>query len=148
MSDISGYYSRSPSSGFWILDYGERFVGLIAIDASQADTASGAGSSKKTLKGTSATATIRHFYVTEEFRASGVQDDLLTHAVRHTFRSDAAVLRITAHESSLIPYIPKCLGKHGFQKVDKAEKVVGLFRWKFCMRILERGNWEKSTTST
>ena len=35
LADIGKYYSlRSPASGFFILEYGDKFVGFIAVDAS------------------------------------------------------------------------------------------------------------------
>lgn len=127
MHDILGYYSRSPSSGFWILDYDNHFVGLIALDAS-AQLAE--------------TAVVRHFYVDEVYRSSGVQVDLVKHAVQIAFDSDDRILRINAPDSLLTPYIGSCLQEAGFV-VDYPIEEVGLFKWKIHMRTLEREVWKQ-----
>ncbi|KAJ6610050.1 hypothetical protein B0H10DRAFT_2166159 [Mycena sp. CBHHK59/15] len=138
MKDISEYYSRSPASGFWILDYEDRFVGLIAIDASEDVTQK---KSRKTT--TSQTAAIRHFYVQEPYPASGVQDDLLSHAVNHCLNAKSAVVqRIKAADSPLVPYARKSLKDAGFV-LEKNTERVGVFRWKLGMRTLERAVWEQ-----
>lgn len=55
-ASIKDHYSLSPASGFWIVEYGDKFVGLIAIDASTEDDSTKRPEAKTT-------ATIRHFYV-------------------------------------------------------------------------------------
>jgi GNAT superfamily N-acetyltransferase len=127
MHDILDYYSRSPSSGFWILDYDDHFVGLIALDAS-AQVAE--------------TAVVRHFYVDEVYRSSGVQVDLVRHAVQVAFDSDDKILRINASDSPLTPYIGTCLQEAGFA-VEYPIEEVGLFKWKIYMRTLEREVWKQ-----
>ena len=37
INDIRGYYSRDPSTGLWIYEYGQNFVGLVAIDTTNTD---------------------------------------------------------------------------------------------------------------
>jgi GNAT superfamily N-acetyltransferase len=143
MSDILAYYSYSPSSGFWILDYDDKFVGLIALDASSASESADSDDETVTQKGSSKTALIRHFYVDEVYRASGVQADLLKHAIQAAFDSDDQVLRIRALDSPLNSYIGSCLQEAGFT-IEHPIEEVGLFRWKINMRILERRVWERS----
>ncbi|KAJ7181716.1 hypothetical protein C8R43DRAFT_970075 [Mycena crocata] len=138
MKDIKANYSRSPASGFWILDYGDRFVGLIAIDASVEDTSS--NKSRKTT--TSQTATIRHFYVQEPYPASGIQHDLLSHAVKHCLNATDIVQQIKALDSPLVPYARKALKDAGFI-LEKNTERVGVFRWRLGLRALQRDVWEQ-----
>ncbi|KAF7339423.1 hypothetical protein MSAN_02156400 [Mycena sanguinolenta] len=138
--NIKDYYSRSPASGFWILELGEKFVGLIALDASIEDSAK----NRKGKTTTSETATIRHFYVQEPYPASGVQDDLLSHAVNHCFNATPAVVqRIKSADSPLIPYTRKALKEAGFVLEENTE-TVGVLRWKLGLRSLQRDAWEKA----
>ncbi|KAI0778135.1 hypothetical protein BD413DRAFT_507004 [Trametes elegans] len=151
--DPPAYYSRSPSSGFWILEYGEKFVGMIALDASRdavADDEVTPGSLKrdgagqvKMSKGTAKVATIRHFYVEEHYRRAGMQDDLLEHALRHAFTSDTKLEGVRAQDSSLRGYISAALRKHGFELERKAE-AVGALRWGTSIRTLTRSRWADS----
>ncbi|KAJ7038144.1 hypothetical protein C8F04DRAFT_1089685 [Mycena alexandri] len=133
MKNITSYYSRSPASGFWIVDYGERFVGLIAIDASTNPLASQ----------TSQTAVIRHFFVQDPYPASGIQDDLLSHAVHQCFNANSGIVqRIIADDSPLVPYVRTSLKEAGFV-LERHTQTVGAFRWKLGMRSLDRDVWEK-----
>lgn len=158
--EIEEYYSRSPSSGFWLLEYGEKFVGLIAVDASldsQSDDILGPSTApqpkgkqtgKLTLpKGTSPVATIRHFYVEEPYRPAGVQEDLLDHAVSHAFTSDATVKMIHAVEMPQKSYINRCIREKEF-RFDRRLDTYGLLRWQSSLRILKRETWVKSQTSS
>jgi predicted GNAT family acetyltransferase len=156
MSDILSYYSRSPSSGFWILDYGNQFLGLIALDASYDSPSTQSDSSQKstgsaneaaTQRGSAKTAIIRHFYIDEVYRGSGIQADLLGHAVQSAFDSDDQVLRIRAPDSPLHPYIGSCLQEGGFA-IEHPIEEVGLFRWNIVMRTLERGVWENRVSAS
>jgi len=134
--NIKDHYARSSASGFWILEYDEKFVGLIAIDASTEDASTG-----KTT--TSETATIRHFYVQEPYPAAGIQDDLLAHAVDHCFNAKSAVVQqIKAADSPLVPYVRKSLKEAGFV-LEKNTETVGVLRWQLGMRSLQRDAWEK-----
>ncbi|KAJ7619081.1 hypothetical protein DFH06DRAFT_1089396 [Mycena polygramma] len=135
--DVVNHYSRSPASGFWILDYGEKFVGLIAIDASIEDASS------QNQATTPETATIRHFYVQEPYPASGVQEDLLSHALNHCFTSKSTnIQQIKAPDSPLVPYARKALKEAGFILENNTE-TVGVFRWKLGMRTLRTDAWER-----
>jgi GNAT superfamily N-acetyltransferase len=145
MVNIKSHYSRSAFSGFWILEYGEIFIGLIALDASlDAESNDLIASDKKfnTKKGTSRTAVIRHFHVEEQYRGIGMQKDLLDHAIQHAFSSDSTVRTIKAAESSLVPYVKECLRSAGFH-LQKYTDTVGVLAWKLGERILERDDWEK-----
>lgn len=145
--DLKEYYDRSPSSGFWILEYGVRFIGIIALDASLDSTSDKPAASKTTKKKASAkksspTATIRHFFVEEEYRGSDIQMDLLSYAVQHAFRSDDTVRQIKASDSPLASYAKQALRSSGFQLEEHVDKV-GVFGWKLGVRTLERAEWEK-----
>ncbi|KAJ7361681.1 hypothetical protein DFH08DRAFT_844860 [Mycena albidolilacea] len=129
-ASIKAHYSRSPASGFWIVEYGDKFVGLIAIDASTEDDSTKRPEAKTT-------ATIRHFYVQEPYPAAGIQDDLLSHAVNHCFNKSTTVQQIKAPDSPLVPYARKSLKEAGFI-LEKTTETVGLFRWKLGMRSLQR----------
>ncbi|KAG8219852.1 hypothetical protein J3R82DRAFT_830 [Butyriboletus roseoflavus] len=122
------YYARSPSSGLFILEYGDKFIGLVAIDASR-DSQSEQGFMNKDRQGhiladgnlkilystgTSSVATIRHFFVEERFRKSNVQQDILAFATRHVFTTaqDVKVLKTTA--TPLLGYKYSSLRELGF----------------------------------
>lgn len=150
--DIPSYYSRSPSSGLWILELGDKFVGLIALDASSDSTSTETISTSappvktrdgkvKYTKGTSSTATIRHFYVEELYRPAGIQHDLLTHAVRMAFSRDPKVQTIRASDTPLKPYVSEALRQARFQLEAKTEKV-GMLRWQNSTHILRRKGWK------
>ena len=165
MADIPAYYSRSPSSGFWVLQYGERFIGIIAVDASldadsddavadkaaaplgkankssKSSKAPAAASAVAALpKGTAKTATIRHFFVEEQYRPAGTEDDLLEFALRHAFTNDPNVQAVRAYASPLEGYISETLRKHGFALESKTE-TVGALRWQNSTQILTRERW-------
>ncbi|EED77984.1 predicted protein [Postia placenta Mad-698-R] len=150
--DIPSYYSRSPSSGLWILELGDKFVGLIALDASSDSTSTETISTSappvktrdgkvKYTEGTSSTATIRHFYVEELYRPAGIQHDLLTHAVRMAFSRDPKVQTIRASDTPLKPYVSEALRQARFQLEAKTEKV-GMLRWQNSTHILRRKGWK------
>ncbi|KAF8168051.1 hypothetical protein B0H34DRAFT_684021 [Crassisporium funariophilum] len=144
LQDVNNYYSRKPASGFWILEYGERFVGLIAIDANQESASSKASKSQETHadeRTQPKTATIRHFYVEEAFRGSNIQDDLLQHGVNYAFERDPTLQRIEAFDSPLVPYLRSCLRTAGFE-LDHNTKKVGLLGWNMGVRYLSRNEWK------
>ncbi|KAF8807453.1 hypothetical protein BYT27DRAFT_7241992 [Phlegmacium glaucopus] len=136
LHDIPAYYSNKPGSGFWLLEYGDRFVGLIAVDATNNESDD---SSVSEIKGK--TATIRHFFVDEAFRATNIQEDLLQHAVKHAFK-DPKVQRIEAFDSPLVPYLRTCLRNTGFQ-LDHNTKKIGLLGWSLGVRYLNRDGWKE-----
>jgi len=144
--DLAAYYSRSPSSGLWILEHGQTFVGLIAVDAST-DSTTDADLTKDVpldlkKKGTSDVATIRHFYVEEQFRKTDIQDDLLQHALRRTFEGDEKVKKVRIAYCTLARYLDKTLRKHGFRKV-KQWSVRGMTTVQFTESELERKAWQQ-----
>jgi hypothetical protein len=150
ISDPRAYYGRSPSSGFWLLEYGVRFIGIIALDASLDSTSDAPITATTTKRNvpvnmSSPTARIRHFFVEEEYRSSNIQADLLSYAVGHAFRSDNTVQQIKASDSPLAPYARVTLQSSGFQLEEHTDRV-GLFRWKLGVRMLQRAEWEKRQT--
>lgn len=150
VADIANYYRRSPSSGFFILEYAGNFVGLIAIDASKdsqsqdtlMDKGKPSSSLKSKPKGTSSVATIRHFYIEEPYRKAGIQKDLLAHAIQHAFKADNAVKEIKVTTSSLILYAQKCIHDAGFV-LEKPIGKFGVYGWKSDLLVLRRAHWEK-----
>lgn len=90
---------------------------------------------KKPSSGTSSTATIRHFYVDEQYRPSGIQADLLAHALRHV--QSSSVKRIQAKDFVLASYLSKSLQNAGFVKSGLLEKV-GIFRWPINVVTLDK----------
>lgn len=159
--DIPSYYSRSPSSGFWVLQYGKSVVAFIAVDASLDSTsdkaipaasppASGVSSPAPDTsnimdftKGTSAVARIRHLYVEEPYRASAIalQEDLLTHALRNAF-SEKNIQTVVAEESPLLPYIGQALHRKRF-KLQQRAGTVGIMKWQLSKRVLDRKDWQR-----
>ncbi|KAH7931025.1 hypothetical protein BV22DRAFT_1124432 [Leucogyrophana mollusca] len=147
--DIPKYYARSPSSGFFILEYGDNFVGLIAIDASRDSTSTKTLTAKDSTRagfqgmGTSRVATIRHFYVEEPFRKTMIQNDLLQHAIQHAFAGGDTVQAINAVASPLVDYVQNSLRDNGFKHNKDAGKV-GIYRWTVTNVVVRRENWEQS----
>ncbi|KIK82928.1 hypothetical protein PAXRUDRAFT_153398 [Paxillus rubicundulus Ve08.2h10] len=155
LADIHKYYARSPSSGIFILEYGSRFIGLIAIDAST-DSRSNQSFVKKTedgkffadkskdfySKGTTSTATIRHFYVEEPFRKSEVQNDLLQFAARHAFTMAEDVQGLETLATPLLDYVYRSLGELGFT-VEKHISKVGVYGWTLDLMSLEKVRWKE-----
>ncbi|OCB91898.1 hypothetical protein A7U60_g833 [Sanghuangporus baumii] len=140
IANITEYYSRSPSSGFWIYDFGNQFVGLIAVDAStdslSDDTVSSSqeaaretarsitsGKDKIHKPNTPPTAVIRHFYVAELYRTAVAQNDLITFAVKRIFESSSVVERIRMTPSPLMDYIEHSLKSAGFEVIEQGPKV-------------------------
>ena len=159
-ANLQKYYARSPSSGLFILEYGDKFVGLIAIDASK-DSQSEQGLVKQTEQGksviadetrnffssgTSSVATIRHFYVEEHFRKSNVQQDLLAFAARHVFTMARDVKVLKASATPLLGYKYTCLRELGFS-VEKQASKLGILGWRVDAMSLERVRWEKESSS-
>ncbi|KAG6812494.1 hypothetical protein H0H92_002601 [Tricholoma furcatifolium] len=138
MGNILTHYTRNPASGLWILEYGRLFVGLIALDVTSESTTKGG---KKSPKGVSS-AIVRHFYVDEVYRGSGIQEDLLAHALRTAFSAEPNLKVVHATDSQLLPYARNCLRDAGFV-LEENTKTIGVFRWKLGKRTLSREEWEK-----
>lgn len=125
------YYGKSKASGFWILEYGSKFVGLIALDANNV---------RETRKGI-----IRHFYVEEEYRKTDVQDDLLHHAIQHAFDNSPTLDIIEAVDAvTLVSYIHNSYQRAGFRLSKEHDTVGGVGRWKYFTTKLHRKDWKKS----
>ncbi|KAF8507085.1 hypothetical protein F5888DRAFT_1791374 [Russula emetica] len=127
--NIQIHYARSPASGFWLLELGDRIIGLIAVDAI-----------KKT--GTSDVATIRHFFAEEAYRRVNIEDDLLQFAVESTFNGDRAVKSIRMLASPLRPAILNSLRRNKFAKGDQVVETGGIQSWEVYWYTLERSQWE------
>lgn len=139
MKDMLAHYSRHPASGLWICEFGDLFVGLVALDVtSEKVTKNG----KKLFDKSPTSAIIRHFYVDEVYRSSGIQEDLLTHALRMAFDAEPALKVVYAHDSQLIPYIRNCLRNASFV-LEENTKRIGVFGWQLGRRSLSREEWEK-----
>ncbi|KAH0838341.1 hypothetical protein J3R83DRAFT_6620 [Lanmaoa asiatica] len=153
--NLQKYYARSPSSGLFILEYGNQFVGLAAIDAST-DSQSEQSLVKKSEQGhvladktknfyssgTSSVATIRHFFVEERFRKSDVQQDILAFAARHVFTTAQDVKVLKASATPLLGYKYNTLRGLGFS-VEKQVGKLGIFGWRVDAMNLERARWER-----
>lgn len=151
VADIQEYYARSPSSGFFVLEYDNRVIGLIAVDASE-DSQSNKNSVKAgeiqeknrvSSKGTSSTAKICHIFVENPFRNADVQDDLVAFATNHTFTASSDVKEIKVTASSLLGYVQNSL-RHCKFTTDEVVERVGIYRWKTQAMRLKRRQWEKS----
>ncbi|KAG6878397.1 hypothetical protein C0993_007579 [Termitomyces sp. T159_Od127] len=139
MIDMFAYYSRHPASGLWICEFGDLFVGLIALDiTSEMVIRKG----KKTFGKSPTSAMIRHFYVDEVYRSSGIQEDMLTHALRTAFNAEPALKVVDAYDSQLIPYVRNCLRDASFV-LEENTKRIGVFGWQLGKRSLSREEWEK-----
>ncbi|KZT74669.1 hypothetical protein DAEQUDRAFT_753453 [Daedalea quercina L-15889] len=151
LANVAAWYSRSPSSGIWILEFGDKFVGLIALDASRDATSTAPIDASQSFgkrgkkpdfpKGTGYTAVVRHFYVDEAYRAAGAQHDLLQFALKHAFESDPTVQEVKCDDSPLKGYVGEALRKAGFELEWKTDKV-GILGWQNSVRTLSRGKWK------
>lgn len=148
--DISAYYSRSPASGFWILEYSDRIIGLIAVDASLDATSDGPVAQpvseqqiKKLLhgKGTAPVAVIRHFFIEEAYRPADVEEDLLRYAVGAAFEAEQKVSEVRALGSPLRPSVEKSLCASGFTRKERV-RTTGILRWDTNWYMLERKQWQ------
>ena len=147
--NIQNHYARSPASGFWLLELGNRIIGLIAVDASldatndEPVTQQAKEQLKKSIKktGTSHVATIRHFFAEEAYRGVNIEDDLLQFAVDSTFKGDQAVKSIRMVATPLRPGILSSLRRNKFAKGDRVE-TGGIQSWEVYWYTLERSKWE------
>jgi hypothetical protein len=147
--NIQTHYARSPASGFWLLELGDRIIGLIAVDASvdAANDEPVTQQAKEQLKasikktGTSRVATIRHFFAEEAYRHVEVEDDLLQFAVESAFNGDRAVESIRMLASPLRPAILNSLRRNKFARGDRVE-IGGIQNWEVYWYTLARSQWE------
>jgi len=153
--DIQKHYARSPASGFWILEFADKIIGLIAVDASRDATNDEPVTKqpKEQLRerlgqhGTSRVATIRHFFAEEAYRHVGIEEDMLQYAVKSTFGADKAVKSIRMLASPLRPAILDSLRRCRFTKGDRVE-AIGIMGWEVCWYTLERTQWEAAAKGT
>lgn len=146
IADPKTYYGRSPASGFWILEFGDSFVGLIALDASIDGASDDISFTVLPSKGTSRVAQIRHIYVVEAYRPARAEIDLLEHAINHAFKTNRDVQVIKHTTSDLNSYVGKALVQCGFVAV-KSGSPMGVFGWKTTCYELTRESWEARTSS-
>jgi len=148
--DIQAYYARSPASGLWLLEFGDKIIGMIAVDASldatndESITPQTPGEGLKEAlerRGTSRIATIRHFFAEEAYRRVKIEDDLLEFAVESTFMADESVSTVRILASPLRPAILESLRRNRFSKGDRVESI-GMLSWEVCWYNLERARWE------
>lgn len=115
-----------------MLEYEGRNIGILALDASDPN-----GENIKNPQPHKAT--IRHFYVADPYRQTGVHEDLLVHALNQAFTSPD-VSSVEANYSMLTPYIKKTLISHGF-KISTSHRN-GLFvSWEVGTAVLQRAVW-------
>lgn len=156
MVDIPAYYARSSASCFSILQYGDKLIGLVAVDASTdaitdrtivKDTQFTAEESKRLLhgKGTSGVATIRHFFSEEAYRSTGIEEDLLRHAAGSAFK-DKTVQTVRISVSPFKRTLLQELVKLGFTPGEPDGKL-GPFGWQWQWYTLSRSRWEKNHSS-
>jgi hypothetical protein len=149
LMNIQAYYARSPASGLWILELGDKIIGFIAVDASldakndEQVTQQASEQLRASIRqtGTSRVATIRHFFAEEAYRRVNVEDDLLEFAVQSTFKGNGAVKSIRMLASPLRPAILDSLRRNKFAKGDR-EGAGGIQNWEFYWYTLERSQWE------
>jgi hypothetical protein len=152
MADIPAYYARSPSSCFSILQFGEKLIGLIALDAStdaindtplSKDRQLTAQQTQDLLhkKGTSSIATIRHMFAEEAYAPTGIEDDLLRYAIRRAFDTNNTVQNIRISVTPFKKTLLKSLKSLGFKPGDKNGRL-GPFGWGWQWYTLERKNWK------
>lgn len=144
MRNPQAYYSRCPASGFYILEYNDRLIGLIALDASPPPS-SDLPPSRTPVD----TALIRHFHVEEAYRVSGVQSSLLEYAVSRAFSATSSrPRRVRAVSSALDAYKGDALRTAGFHPAshwdsdEQEEWKVGFFGWKNRWVEVTRNEWD------
>ncbi|EIN13694.1 hypothetical protein PUNSTDRAFT_117396 [Punctularia strigosozonata HHB-11173 SS5] len=153
MRDIQAFYSRSPSSAFWLLELGEHVIGLIAIDASPDSTSQAVIQDRQQTEGaltdgTSSDAVVRHFFVEEQYRKTKIQDDLLVHCLKEAFSADPnrRIRTVIADQSELAPYIARSLKEHGFRSAREnhpsRNRHVGILKWTISPCSLDRQRWD------
>jgi hypothetical protein len=125
--DIEKSYGKPPSS-FNILEYEGTIIGLLAIDATPDPDQPGR-------------AYIRHYYITDPYRESGVQNDLLAHAIPRLFASPD-VTSVEAPYSTLHPYVKKAFLEQGF-KIASSRNNGHYISWEVGTALLTKEKWEQ-----
>jgi GNAT superfamily N-acetyltransferase len=91
-------------------------------------------------------ATIRHFYVEEKYRTTGIQQDLLRRALEHAFTSDQcfAAVQITVVEP-WEKYIATCAQQSNFASVGRVQtRRIGLHECRTYTLTLSKEVWESN----
>ena len=125
--NIEKTYGKPPSS-LDILEYEGRPIGILAIDATPKPTQPGR-------------AYIRYYYISDPYRESGVQNDLLTHAIPRLFASPD-INSVEASYSMLHPYVKKALLEQGF-KIASSRKNGHYISWEVGTALLSKEKWEQ-----
>lgn len=125
--NIQKTYGKPPSS-LDILEYEGRPIGIIAIDATHKPAQPGR-------------AYIRYYYIADPYRESGVQNDLLTHAIPRLFASPD-IDSVEAQYSMLHPYVKKALLGQGF-KIASSHKNGHYISWEVGTALLTKEKWEQ-----
>jgi hypothetical protein len=125
--NLEKIYDKPPSS-LDILEYEGRPIGILAIDATPNPAKPGH-------------ANIRYYYVADPYRESGVQNDLLAHAIPRLFASPD-IKSVEASYSMLHPYVKKALLEQGF-KIASSRKNGHYISWEVGTALLTKEKWEK-----
>jgi hypothetical protein len=138
----------APPSGLWLLRLGERFLGLVALDASAA---------------ASGTVHVRHLFADEQYRAAHAQDDLLEFALRRAF-AEKKIHAVRLSWDPLRSYVGDAAKRVGFHTVPDGaslphcslaatyilftappSKPIGLLRWRRQELEITRKDFERRT---
>ena len=125
--NVEKTYCKPPSS-LDILEYEGRPIGIVAIDAAPKPAQPGR-------------AYIRHYYIADPYRESGVQNDLLAHAIPRLFASPD-IDSVEAQYSMLSPYVKKALLEQGF-KIASSRKNGHYISWEVGTALLTKEKWEQ-----
>jgi len=125
--NIEKTYGKPPSS-FDILEYEGRVIGLLAIDATPNPAQPGR-------------AYIRHYYIADPYRESGVQNDLLTHAIPRLFASPD-ITSVEASYSTLHPHVKKTFLGQGF-KIASSRNNGHYISWEVGTVLLTKEKWKQ-----
>ena len=137
LRDITSYYSKSASS-FFILEFNRKVIGFVALDAAGLSQDSGIQGSSSYPQLTQ----IRHFFIEEAYRQTYIQNDLMKHALRHTFTKDSTIQEIQMESSALDSYIERSLVEAGFKR-GQTVRNVGLYGWPIHVYTLSRVRWRE-----
>jgi ribosomal protein S18 acetylase RimI-like enzyme len=126
LRDIATHYALAPS-GVFVLEYGDKVIGVVAIDASTGTNDVKAGGLKGAkADNVEAVARIRHLATSIGYREAGLDADLLDFALERVFAASLPAQRV---EIEARPALQRArvalLRSKGFQEVGRvAEDVV------------------------
>jgi hypothetical protein len=140
VADITSHYARSKWSSFWVLEYNDKVIGFVAIDASRP---AGGSDDCAQFPGSSSVAILRHFYVTSTYRKGDMQSELLAHALRRVFSAKNRIRYIYARDLPLADYVTRALHQAGFRpKRTMGVKRIGVLGWRMRLCALSREQWK------